>query len=43
MPINPPGNSTSSPAIALSRPWTRAMPSPTVSTVPVSTTSTALS
>ena len=38
-----PMNSMSSPAIARDRPWTRAMPSPTVSTVPVSETSAALS
>ena len=35
----PPGNSTSSPASAFSRPYTRAMPSPAESTVPVSATS----
>ncbi len=33
-------NSTSSPAMAPPRPYTRAMPSPAVSTVPVSVTST---
>ena len=34
MPRMPPGNSTISPAWTLSRPWTRAMPSPTESTRP---------
>jgi hypothetical protein len=38
-----PTNSTSSPAIERDRPYTRAMPSPTVSTVPTSETSAALS
>ena len=38
MPRMPPGNSTISPAWTLSRPWTRAMPSPTDSTVPTSET-----
>jgi hypothetical protein len=36
MPLMPPGNSTISPAWTLSRPWTRAMPSPTDSTWPTS-------
>src|SRR5581483_7883844 len=40
MPRTSCGNSSSSPAIAPARPYTRAMPSPTVSTVPVSTTVT---
>ncbi len=40
MPCTPCGKSSSSPAIAPARPYTRAIPSPTVSTVPVSTTET---
>ena len=42
-PIRLPGNSSSSPAIAPSRPYTRAMPSPTLRTVPVSIVSAAFS
>src|ERR1700744_664571 len=38
MPLMPPGNSTISPAWTLSRPWTRAMPSPTLSISPTSLT-----
>src|ERR1700722_3364180 len=38
MPLMPPGNSTISPAWTLSRPKTRAMPSPTLSTSPTSLT-----
>src|ERR1700761_5357671 len=38
MPLMPPGNSTISPACTLSRPWTRAMPSPTLRTSPTSLT-----
>ena len=38
MPLMPPSNSTISPAWTLSRPWMRAMPSPTDSTVPTSET-----
>ena len=43
IPLRFPANSISSPAWAFSRPYTRAMPSPTVSTEPVSATSTFLS
>src|SRR5512134_277446 len=39
MPRTSPGNSRSSPAIAFSRPWTRAIPSSTERTTPVSATS----
>jgi hypothetical protein len=39
MPLMPPGNSTISPAWTESRPYTRAMPSPTDSTCPTSATS----
>ena len=38
MPLMPLSNSTISPAWTLSRPWMRAMPSPTDSTVPTSET-----
>ena len=38
-PMTPCGSSSSSPAMQRSRPWMRAMPSPTVSTVPTSATS----
>src|SRR5436190_13502329 len=38
MPLMPPSNSTISPAWTLSRPWIRAMPSPTLKTVPTSLT-----
>ena len=38
--MTPWGNSSSSPAMTLSRPWMRAMPSPTDRTVPTSATST---
>ena len=41
MPATPLGKSSSSPAMQFSRPWMRAMPSPTCSTVPTSLTSTA--
>ena len=40
MPKTPCGNSSISPAIVLSTPWTRAMPSPTATTDPTSETST---
>src|SRR3989304_3331676 len=43
IPKRAPVNSTSSPAIALSRPYTRAMPSPTEMTVPTSWMSTSFS
>ena len=43
MPVTPPGNSISSPAMTSSSPWIRAIPSPTEITVPVSVTLTALS
>ena len=39
IPFIPPGNSTISPACTLSKPYTRAIPSPTLSTVPTSATS----
>ena len=39
----PPGNSTISPACTWSRPYTRAIPSPTLSTVPTSATSALVS
>src|SRR3546814_19996643 len=38
LPCTPLANSTISPAWTLSRPWTRAMPSPTESTEPISLT-----
>ena len=40
MPNTPCGNSSISPAMARSTPWTRAMPSPTEITLPTSATST---
>ena len=40
MPNTPCGNSSISPAIALSTPWTRAMPSPIEMMLPTSATST---
>ena len=40
MPKTPCGNSSISPAMARSQPWTRAMPSPIEITVPTSATST---
>jgi hypothetical protein len=43
IPLTSPGKSRSSPAIAFSRPWTRAIPSPTERTTPVSATSTRFS
>ncbi len=42
IPRIPPGNSTSSPACTLSRPYTRAIPSPTDKTCPISETSASL-
>ena len=36
MPVTPWGSSSSSPAMHFSRPWMRAMPSPTDKTLPVS-------
>ena len=43
IPLMPPGNSTISPACTWSRPYTRAIPSPTLSTVPTSATSALVS
>ena len=40
MPNRPPGNSSISPAMVRSTPWTRAMPSPIEMTLPTSATST---
>ena len=41
MPVTPCGKVSISPAMTLSRPWTRAMPSPTEMTEPTSSTATA--